>query len=223
MTRKTSTNTRTNKVNKPTFPCFYYPGQKNWDRHACQRTGACILETARACTPRARGCLKFFGQGSSSLHLLTLMLIFETFRHLKNLSICIDSCPLTVIWEALVSLKFHKITKEIVAWQLPCKETFFNLSSSTEHESAVWVTIDTKMTLCCMCIDIFCTAVTRTAETNTSSTQFLKVPKLPDCKYWNSIVDNYIINIGFARSLTSTEPVQVTGCYRVMVLIRNWK
>ena len=27
----------------------YYPGQKNWDRHARQTTGACMLERSRAC------------------------------------------------------------------------------------------------------------------------------------------------------------------------------
>ena len=47
---------------------------------------------------------------TGSLHLLTMMLIFETSRHLTNLSICIDSCPLTVTWEALVGLKFHEIS-----------------------------------------------------------------------------------------------------------------
>ena len=34
-----------------TYKCFYYPGQENWDSHACQITGACMLERSRACTP----------------------------------------------------------------------------------------------------------------------------------------------------------------------------
>ena len=29
----------------------YYPGQKNWNSHACQTTGASMLERAPACTP----------------------------------------------------------------------------------------------------------------------------------------------------------------------------
>ena len=62
-----------------------------------------------------------------SLHLLTTMLIFETSRHLKKLSICIDSCPLAVIWEALVGLKFHKISNSTLMCFFP--EIYSQISS----------------------------------------------------------------------------------------------
>ena len=39
----------------------------------------------------------FIVQGSSSLHLLTMKLLIQTPSYLKNLSICIDYCPLNVI------------------------------------------------------------------------------------------------------------------------------
>ena len=39
---------------------FYYPGQKNWDSHASQ---TCSRDYAPV--PRVRGCLNFFGQGST--------------------------------------------------------------------------------------------------------------------------------------------------------------
>ena len=44
---------------------IYYPGQKKWDSRACQTTGTCMLERARADAPAACGCLNFFGQGGS--------------------------------------------------------------------------------------------------------------------------------------------------------------
>ena len=46
------------------FCLFTTLAKKNWDSHASQTTGACILERARACAPATRGCLIFFGQGS---------------------------------------------------------------------------------------------------------------------------------------------------------------
>ena len=65
------------------------------------------------------------------------------------------------------------------------------------------------------------------AETNISSTRlpgalypatwYLGVPELTDCKYSDSIAGHFC----FSTSLISTEPIQVTGCQRVMVLIHS--
>ena len=45
----------------------YYPGQKNWDSHACQPTGACMLGRARTCAQYGGGSLDSFGQGGTTL------------------------------------------------------------------------------------------------------------------------------------------------------------
>ena len=50
----------------PNMNRSYYSGQKNWDRHARQTTGACMLERSRACARWRVAVPIFFGQDSST-------------------------------------------------------------------------------------------------------------------------------------------------------------
>ena len=83
---------------------------------------------------------------TSSLHLLTMKLIFETSRHINNLSICITFCPLNVLWDALVVLKFINFQ----SWACKIK-SFLNIFVKGVFSSYSQTLCFGKFRLTCLC------------------------------------------------------------------------
>ena len=104
----------------PSLKFMYYPGQKNWDRHA----RACHAPEITSLCPLARGCPNFFGQGST-------WVVFTGEQKLRRRRLDLTMC--FSLWKTAGVYHCHRTYRFAVPFAEYSLVPFFRLSSRTHR------------------------------------------------------------------------------------------